>query len=254
MGDIHYWKDSISADIEAAQSIIDSIPNIDDDLERTAALDSADKKLRSAKGNTRTFKMEIRLLSDPEERGKYERELSHYEQTVSKMTADVKTMRNERSRDQLFVGAQMDNGTEPDPFADGDALLNDASRLQDKTQTSLAQTQKMIEDTKIVGLTTVEELGRQREQISNIDEDVMRMEDSLNRADKLIKTFGKRMATDKLIQCFTLLNVLLVVGVVIYAIVKNGKLTGDDKDSGAPENPVGAAANRMLRGIVEGLP
>ena len=49
----------------------------------------------------------------------------------------------------------------------------------------------------------------------------MRIDDKLNRADKLIKTFGKRMATDRLIRCFTCVNILLLCGVVGYFVFKN---------------------------------
>ena len=42
----------------------------------------------------------------------------------------------------------------------------------------------------------------QRQQMNTTDQNVERVENNMNRADKLIKIFGKRMATDKLIRCF----------------------------------------------------
>mmetsp|Transcript_2301 Transcript_2301/g.3475 ORF Transcript_2301/g.3475 Transcript_2301/m.3475 type:complete len:258 (-) Transcript_2301:91-864(-) len=254
MADIYFWKDSITNEIEQVQSILETAPHKTDELEKSAALDQAEKKLRSAKGNARTFRMEIRLLSDATERSRHERELTHYEQSISTLTAQIKEIRSDTSRDQLFLGANNDvAGAEPDPYADGDALLNDAGRLQDKTQQSLGNTKTMVEESKLVGMQTVDELQRQREQINQIDNDVMRMEDNLNRADKLIKTFGKRMATDKLIQCFACVNVLLIVGVIVYSIVKGG-LKGDEEEAGAPESPVdnsgsSTSSTRMLRGF-----
>jgi SNARE protein len=113
----------------------------------------------------------------------------------------------------------------------------------------------MIAESKATGMMTLEELDRQKNQINAVDENVMRMEDNLKRADTLIKAFGKRMATDKLIQAFACINVLLIVGVVIYSIVKGG-LPGEDQEV-PPESPVGGgdsqtvattAATRMLRG------
>mmetsp|Transcript_19208 Transcript_19208/g.40048 ORF Transcript_19208/g.40048 Transcript_19208/m.40048 type:complete len:91 (-) Transcript_19208:86-358(-) len=73
----------------------------------------------------------------------------------------------------------------------------------------------------------------QRDQIKDITEEVMQIEDNLSRADKLIKTFGRRMATDKFIQCFTCVNVLLLVGVIVYAVVS--KDTGTN--NAAPDQP-----------------
>ena len=136
---------------------------------------------------------------------------------------------------------------EADPTKAGNALLTGAERIQDKTQVALSNTVTLIAESKVTGMTTLEELERQRNQINNIDDNVVRLEDNLNRADKLIKTFGKRMATDKLIQAFACLNILLIVGVVVYSIVKGG--TNANADEGAPESPVETTSNaRMLRG------
>eukprot|EP00970_Alexandrium_tamarense_P017386 scaffold9372_cov69-Alexandrium_tamarense.AAC.1 len=78
----------------------------------------------------------------------------------------------------------------------GDSMLSDMNNIQDKTKNSLANTKHMVAASKEVGEATMEELLRQREQIRNVDNEAMRIEDNLQRADKLIKTFGKRMATD----------------------------------------------------------
>jgi SNARE protein len=255
--DIQFWKDTIKTDIEAIEATIQQIPTITDALERTSALDIADKKLRTVKSNTRTFKAEVRLLSDANERTKYKKELSHYETTTAQLTADLRNLRSEGTRQQLFLGATPDETGEMDPQANGDALLKDAERIQDKTQQSLHHTKKMVAESKEVAVTTVEELQRQREQIQKIDTDVMEMESELVRADRLIKTFGKRMATDKLIQCFACMNLLMIVGVVIYVVVKGG-LDGNEKDAGRPDSPVGdsstntdtVSANRFLRGAL----
>ena len=67
---------------------------------------------------------------------------------------------------------------------------------------------------------------------SQIDDTVKGIENNLSRADALIRTFGKRMATDKCIQVFTMLNVVMVVIIVVYAIVTRGVLNSSDDESG----------------------
>ena len=140
------------------------------------------------------------------------------------------------------MGASRD-GQELDAEESGDALLKDAHKIQDKTQSAIDNIARMTNEAKDVGMGTMEELRRQREQITAIDEEAMKIEDNLKRADKLIRNFGRRMATDKLIQCFACLNVLLLVGVIIFSIVKRGKIPGTDFEGG-PAQPV-----RMLRGF-----
>lgn len=227
MGDIQYWQDQLTSEIEAIRSILLSVPHTDDDLERKSVIDQAEKRLKSAAGSKRSFKMEIRIL-DPSARKTYEGELMNHEQNLAELTADLKAFRAENSRNQLFVGAHSDADRESLQNS-GDKMLSDANRLQDKTAESLANTQNLIADSKMVGMQTMEDLERQRNTLGDIDNDVMRLEDNLNRADKLIKSFGKRMATDKVIQCFACTNVLLVVGVIAYYIY-DGTKDSDDSD------------------------
>jgi len=235
MGDIQYWQDTLTSEIESIRSLLLSIPHISDDLEKRAALDNAEKKLNSALGNKRSFKMEVRIL-DQSTRANYEAELANHEQNLSELTDDLKGFRAETSRNQLFVGAN--TGPDKESYQDdGDKMLTEANRLQDKTAESLSHTVALIADSKMVGMSTIEDLERQREQIRGIDDDVNRLEDNLNRADKLIKTFGRRMATDKVIQCFGCVNVLMIVGIIIYIIANGGGLDGE-KDSGSPPDPI----------------
>jgi len=93
----------------------------------------------------------------------------------------------------------------------------------------------MVAESKETGMNTLDQLHQQRQQIERIDNDVDRIEDNLQRADKLIKAFSKRMATDKLIQCFACVNLLLFVAVIVYAVVKKtGLSSGDHKAPTAP--------------------
>jgi hypothetical protein len=70
----------------------------------------------------------------------------------------------------------------------------------------------------------VEELRRQNEQIANIHDDLKTMEDGLTRADKLIRAFGRRLATDKFIQLFFVLNFGALVAIIVWYAVKRGKI------------------------------
>jgi novel plant SNARE len=130
-----------------------------------------------------------------------------------------------------------------DPTMAGTNILSEAAALQDKTQDSLSNTKNMIAASKKeFRVATLEELQRQRGVINNIDREADRLDDNLARAEALLKQFGKRMASDKFIRCFAVINCLLLIGVVIYAIQKKGGRTGDES-ADAPLNPV-----RMLRG------
>ena len=225
--------------MEAIQGMLDKIPNIRDMNERLHSLDRAKARLRSATGTKRSFKMEIRLIQDVNTRRKYESRLACLDQQLKTLQADLKALESEANRGELFVAGGGANGTSsdlergPDVVKAGDTLLREASALQDKTQDSLENTKNMIAASKEVGLSTLEELERQRDVIQSIERETDRIDDNLARAEALLKQFGRRMASDHFIQCFAVINCLLLVGVVIFVIVKKGSLTG----APAPPSP-----------------
>lgn len=212
-------------------------------MEKTAAIDKAKSKVRGATGTKRSFKMEIRLISDVASRRKYESRLQKLDQKLKGFNADVKALEAEVNRGELFIessGANNGNGSskqQKDPTAAGDNMLKEAHGLQDKTQDSLMATKQMIAESKEVGVATLEELERQRAVITNIEKETDRIDDNLARAEKLLKQFGKRMASDHFIQCFAVINCLLLVGVLVYAIINKKGLGGDSED--APFDPAG---------------
>lgn len=212
-------------------------------MEKTAAIDKAKSKVRGATGTKRSFKMEIRLISDVASRRKYESRLQKLDQKLKGFNADVKALEAEVNRGELFIessGANNGNGSskqQQDPTAAGDNMLKEAHGLQDKTQDSLMATKQMIAESKEVGVATLEELERQRAVITNIEKETDRIDDNLARAEKLLKQFGKRMASDHFIQCFAVINCLLLVGVLVYAIINKKGLGGDSED--APFDPAG---------------
>lgn len=216
-------------------------------MQKASSLDRAEKKLRAATGTKKSYKMETRLVSDPSQKRMYENKLQRLSEDLARCANDIKAMKGGMQRGELFVGArgqsQNMDGSGMSGVEAGDMMIDEMNNIQNKTKDSLANTKNMVAASKEVGEATMTELLQQREQIRNIDNDAMRMEDNLQRADKLIKAFGKRMATDKLIQCFACINILLLAGVIAYVVIKDRVKSGD---TGAPANPVGG---RMLRGL-----
>lgn len=159
-----------------------------DELQKAALLDNVERQIRAVNGTVRSYKMECRLLNDPNERKTYENKLKRHERDLKELSIQVQDYRQEISRGELFVNANRGGN----PEEDGDVMLAEASKLQDKTQDSLNRTKNLVGEAKSVGLETMEELKRQRDQISRIDEEAKKMEGNLARADKLIKTFGRR--------------------------------------------------------------
>ena len=70
---------------------------------------------------------------------------------------------------------------------------------------------------------------------------------------KLIRNFTKRMMTDKFVQLFLMLNIMLVIGIIIYVFLekKTNVLKSDDDASVATDDDVlddATSSTRFLRG------
>ena len=201
--------------------------------DRSQKVNEIDAKLVRCKTIKKSFKMECRLIKDNITRRAHEDKLSSYEVRITALEGELKWAKTEGDKAAVFSGAKGGG----DPEKDGDAMLKEADRLQDKTAQSLAHTAQLVAASKEVGAATIEELHRQREQIKDITEEVMQIEDNLTRADKLIKSFGRRMMTDKFIQCFACINVCLLAGVIAYAVVQKNKGAISSAKSKLPDTP-----------------
>lgn len=121
------------------------------------------------------------------------------------MEAEIERLKHAEEREHL-LGQRA--GAAQDEVKGNDDYLEAANRVQDQTEESLGRTMQLVEASKEVGQSTLEELQQQQSQLQSITDDVGRIEDNLARADKLIRNFTKRMMTDKLIQLFAFVNFL----------------------------------------------
>lgn len=115
--------------------------------------------------------------------------------------------------------------------------LAGALAIQDKSKESLNNTQRMIEASKGIARATNERLEEQTVQIGQITDDVMQIDDTLTRADKLIRTFSRRMATDRVILFFAFLVFVGIVGIVIYSALNPDQTDFYVPDQVKPPSP-----------------
>ncbi len=118
--------------------------------------------------------------------------------------------------------------------------MSEAHRIQDLTFESLARTKNMIEASKEVGTATIEQLRTQRDQIIEIEKEVDAMDSNLVRAEKLIMNFTRRMATDRIIQMFTAVNIVVLLGLILYVVISGRSLSAKTASSGNAVGPGGS--------------
>ncbi len=206
----------------------------------------ADNKLKEAhehvsrlKDIKKNFNLELRLIKDRNEKKSYEADASLLDSRVSALVKELRSIQEQQSRTSLLGNNSSSNGNVGfigrDTKGKGnDELLVGANSIQDKTFESLNRTTAMIAESQELGQTTIENLNDQARQISDIDAEINIIDSNLKRAEKLITNFSRRMATDKIIQAFAALNIVVMIVLIAYVLISGkslssiGSVVGDE--------------------------
>lgn len=192
-------------------------------LQGIAKSEATLKRVREVKKGY-NYEMRMSLKNDPR-RHEYAEKLKAVDERIAALETELKWAKTEANKKSLFKGSKGADGSGTlNENATNDTYLTEAKKIQDKTEASLQSALGMVEASKQVGANTMDEVNRQKEQIAEITDTVEAMEDGLTRADKLIRAFGRRIATDKFIQFFFVLNFGLLVGIIVWYAVKKGKV------------------------------
>lgn len=183
----------------------------------------------------KSFGLELRLVKDRSSKSECEIKSRSIDAQFTNCIADfdsIKARAEFREKQSLFQkegGGRAGYTTEG---KDNDQLLNEASVIQDNTMQSLGRSKALIEASKDIGTATLEVLVNQREQINDVTDDVDVIESNLVRAEKLMTSFSRRMASDRVLQFFTFVNCILIVAIVVYVVTHKRQLNIDGERRG----------------------
>ncbi|KAH1115736.1 hypothetical protein J1N35_009114 [Gossypium stocksii] len=96
-------------------------------------------------------------------------------------------------------------------------LMDKGYQMMDETDQAINRAKKVVQETVDVGTETAATLKAQTEQMSRIVNDLDSIHFSIQKASKLVKEFGRQVATDK---CIMALLFLIVTGIIAIIIVK----------------------------------
>ena len=184
--------------------------------ERLEEVRRCEDGLRRVAQVRKTFCMEMRQLQNKAEKDAYQQKLREYDKVIQECKTEVKWAKTEQNRKALLADAK-DRDTKA---VTRDGLLAAAQQTQVKTKDAANRILGKIEDTKQVGEGIVVNLDEQTQQLRRIGEDLSEMDNALNRADLVLRSFMKRMMTDKLICCFAVLLIVGLLVIIIYSSVK----------------------------------
>ncbi|KAJ3191486.1 hypothetical protein HK101_007668 [Irineochytrium annulatum] len=171
-------------------------------------------RLARAKQVHRSILVEIRDLP-AEKAPDWETKAKDYETTIGKLLQDVDWAETTAKGDEVK--------RKPVEELTAKETTQMAMQVQEQTLQSTSRAKQIVEETIQIGAAVNEELKKQGEQIHAIAEGVEQVESNLTRADKQLRVFMRRMATDKIFLLFIFLIVLgIIIALVLYILKQKG--------------------------------
>jgi len=117
-----------------------------------------------------------------------------------------------------------------------------AERIQDKSEASLLRTRQMAAEAETIGISTLEEMHKQEEQLDQVAEDMEDVKANIKRSKKILSQIAKSAANDR---CIKVLCVLIVIALLVMIVLA---ITGRDGGSLLVPDQVRASDRaRLLR-------
>ncbi|KAJ3148344.1 hypothetical protein HDU86_007453 [Geranomyces michiganensis] len=174
-------------------------------------------RLARAKKIHRSIVVETRELTGARQ-GEWEQRARAYDQKIQQLTQDVEWAERSAERDEGAVGKKkVEEQTTKE-------ITSTAIQIQEQTQQSTTRAKRMVEETLEMGLAVKDEVMKQGQQMSKVQEDLETVDNNLKRAEKQLRVFVRRMATDKIFIIFILLIVILIIIAVVLYILKSKKI------------------------------
>lgn len=230
MGDVKYWDGSYGKTLDELDTQVKAAASTTGP-EREAKLASATQCIKRLQGMKRSYNLEIKLMRDPEQKGIFQEEKNKKDARLTDLEAKLEEI---RSKPNMEKATLFSRAVEVPVTKTADQKLDQADAIQNKTEAKYKNMISVLQETEVTASNAAAQLQEDRNKINDITESVMEMEGSMERANKLIRVFGKRMATDKFIQAFGCLNIAALVAIIVYVVVKNVGLPGSSSTTVPP--------------------
>ena len=209
---VNVWDDEYRKEIDA---LANCVSGADAGCDTTREYANC---LHRIKGIRKSFMMEVSMMKAKDEKLEYESKARRYDIRVNSLKAEYDDILN--TQKQCSVATPQPHVSQKAPVSANDKVLEDATKLQDHTVQSLQRTRAMVEQSNTVAYSSLSTLQVQHEQIKGIDRDLSKIDSYLVKSTKLVAQYAKGLATDRICQCLTALNMALVFILVIVVILK----------------------------------
>ncbi len=239
MGDASFWDTEYSKELDNFKSLLTKLKEaIKDDIRQSLIKQLEDKSNR-LKEIKKSFGLEVRLIKNKDVKVPFDEKMRGYNEEFTQLLDNFRTVKMSAQRSELLGNAQAKEKFIDLFNSDGknnDELLIGANKIQDLTEASLNRTKQKIEESKNVAVATLEQLEDQRKQINDIQEDVNNLDANLTKAKTLVFGFAKRLASDRVVQIMTALNIIALGSIIVYVLYTKKSL-GNNNTGGSNVGP-----------------
>lgn len=181
---------------------------------RAEKVANVQQRLDRAKKLNQSFRVELRDLQRDSLK-EFEAKGREHSQNITKLGTDLQSAKSALERGDLLEGKEAPKPVDLET-ASTKQVIDHGKAIQAKSSESLGRAAKLVNQSEAVGAETAARLKEQTEKMKGIYSNVDKIESDLQRADKIMRAFMRRMATDKLVLCFILLIIAGIITIVAY--------------------------------------
>lgn len=205
--------DALLGEVEAT---LRELTAIEDGDSRETKIEYVAGRMTRARNVLHGMKVELRDVPPSEEK-RYREKVNGYQQDIQRWLGELNWAKSNSNKSSLISGAVKDNGDVSK--LSSQQIIDKGGGIQDESMKSVMRSQQMVQNAQMMGTSTAEQLRNQTDQLGRIHEDVESMEAVLKLADAQIRSFMRKMATDKLILGFFFLivaGIVTIIGLKIF--------------------------------------
>ncbi|KAK5580719.1 hypothetical protein RB653_000743 [Dictyostelium firmibasis] len=224
MADIQEYEIELDKIIYEIGNSIKNLRKYKNSLEVTGGIDLLKNRLKRAKWVLRSLKLDLKELSEFEIK-KYQSKVNKYEEQIKTLENDlnwIEKVGNEESGDLKIDDSNIKNNNgilkNDNEYQD---IMKKAKNFQENDKKITTSTLETIIKVNEIGTSTLGEMAIQEGQMKRIQNDMNEIDSNLKLATRQMRSFARKMATDKIILGFILLIIAGIIVLIVYSTIKS---------------------------------
>eukprot|EP01118_Nematostelium_gracile_P003554 TRINITY_DN14120_c0_g1_i1.p1 TRINITY_DN14120_c0_g1~~TRINITY_DN14120_c0_g1_i1.p1 ORF type:complete len:226 (+),score=62.22 TRINITY_DN14120_c0_g1_i1:88-765(+) len=184
-------------------------------------------RINRAKQVFQSYKVELRDIPKIDQ-GPWQNKAKEHQNSINDLVQDLSYAQEKAELMKQKKGEVKPKTTDE---MTADEILDKGAKIQEGDLARLASINDTVNETEALADEMAIKLKEQTEQLGRVDEGVDTVAANLKQAEKQLRAFVRRMATDKLIMAFIVLIIIGIIVIIIVTAVKGKKTRLDGLSS-----------------------